>query len=78
MTLIGTGGSELTELVTDHVLSNENRNVLTTVMNGKGVPDKIGNDRRSAAPSFDQSLFVLCVQIIDLLDEVIVNEVTLL
>ncbi len=78
MTFIGTGRRELSEFVTDHVLGYENRNVLASVVNGKGVPDKVGDDCRSAAPCLDKPLFVLCVQIIDLLDEVIVNEVTLL
>jgi len=78
VTFIGSGWCELSEFVTDHVLSYKNRNVLTPVVNREGVPDEVGDDRRSAAPSFDQPLFVLCVQIIDLLDEVIVNEVTLL
>jgi hypothetical protein len=47
-------------------------------VNREGVPDEIGNDRRSAAPCFDKPLLVLRVQYGDFLDEVIVDEVTLL
>ena len=33
----GTGGSKLAELVTDHILGNVYRNVLSAVMNSKCV-----------------------------------------
>ena len=49
---------KLTELVTNHVLSNINRNKLIAVMNCDGVAYEIRRDHAGARPSLDH-LFLL-------------------
>ena len=45
MAAIGPGGSKLAELVPNHVLGHIDRHVLASVMDRKGMPDKIGEER---------------------------------
>lgn len=68
------GRGKLSEFVSDHVLRHENRHVLATVVDRKRVTDHIGKDRGSAAPSLDQPLLALLVQIEDLLHEMVVDK----
>ena len=56
MALKGSGRCELAELVTDHFLSNKNRNVLASVVDRKGVADKLRENRRRTAPCLDNLL----------------------
>ena len=52
MTLEGTGGRKLTELVSDHILGNVYRNVLLAVVNGDGVSHKILEERDQVFRTF--------------------------
>lgn len=42
-----TGGSKLTEFVSDHVFSNENLSKSFAVVNIEGVTNKVRNDQRT-------------------------------
>ena len=63
------GGSELAQLVTDHVFLNVNRNVLATVVDGDRVTDKGGEDRGAAAPGLENLLLTGLVHLFDSLDQ---------
>lgn len=52
-----TGGSKLTEFVTNHVLGNIDGDEFVPVMHSDGKADEIGGDHRSARPRFDRGLF---------------------
>src|SRR6266849_700255 len=60
------GGRELAQPVADHVLADEDRHVLTTVMNANGVADHVGIDDRRACPGADHLLLARCIQLVDL------------
>src|SRR5690606_9773842 len=64
--------------VADHRLGDVDRDVLTTVVHGDRVPDHLGDDGRAAAPRTDDPLFVLLVESLDLLQQMIVDEGALL
>ena len=49
MALEGARGGELTELVSDHVLSAVDRNELAAVVHGDGMADHVGMDGGAAA-----------------------------
>ena len=49
------GRRELAELVTDHLLGDEHRNVLVTVVDAEGESDELRQDGRAAAPNLDIS-----------------------
>lgn len=78
MTFERTSGGELTQLVPDHVFRNENRHMLESVMDRKRVTDHVGNDRGASAPSLDYPLFVLAVEIVDLLYQMVVDKISFL
>ena len=46
------GGSELAELVSDHVFRNVYRHVFSAVMNGNGMTHKLRENRGSSRPGF--------------------------
>src|SRR5437879_3890024 len=69
---------ELAELVADHGLGDVDRNVLAAVVDGDGVTDHVGDDRRAARPRLDDPLLVLGVEVVDLLQQVLVDERALL
>ena len=50
MTTEGTGGRELSELVADHVLRDEDRDELVPVVNGNRMTDEVRADHRGASP----------------------------
>ena len=50
VTLVGTGGSKLAQLVTNHVLGNVYRNVLAAVVYCDSMTDELREDRGSAGP----------------------------
>ena len=68
------GRSKFSEFVTNHVLRNEDRNVLSTVVDGKSVSDHVGGDRRSTAPSLNEPLLATIVQVKDLLHKVVIDK----
>src|SRR3954452_21952659 len=52
----GAGGCELAELVADHRLGHEDRDVLAAVVHGQRVAEHVGDDRRAARPGLDHVL----------------------
>src|SRR3954468_12784538 len=72
------GRGELAELVTDHGLGHEHRNVLATVVHRDGVTEHRGHDHRAAGPRLDDVLGALVVLSVHLLDQVVVDERALL
>src|SRR4051794_10435370 len=69
---------ELAELVPDHALGDEHRDVLATVVHRDRVPEHVGDDRRAARPGLDHLLAVLVVLVVHLLEQVVVDERALL
>ena len=60
-------GRKFTELMTDHVLGNENGIKRLTVMHQKRVADKIRCHHRAPRPRFDRFLYARAVHLVDLL-----------
>src|SRR5437588_1409519 len=69
---------ELAELVPDHRLGDEHRNVLAAVVHRDGVPDHLRHDRGTARPRSDHALVAAAVHLLDLLHEMAVDERPLL
>ena len=69
MTLVGTGGSKLAQLVTNHVLGNIYRNMLAAIVYCDGVTDELGEDRGSARPGLEDLLLALFVHFNDSFDK---------
>src|SRR5262249_38508992 len=65
------------ELVPDHRLGDEHRDVLAAVVHREGVPDEVGDDGRTPRPGLDDLLGVLLVLDVDLLEQMVVDERTL-
>src|SRR4029453_3579880 len=64
----GARGRELAELVPDHRLGHEDRDVLAAVVHGHRVPEHVGDDRRATRPGADHvlgALFVLSVHLLE-------------
>src|SRR5690606_19215626 len=78
VTLERAGRSELTELVTDHRLGHEDRDVLAAVVDRQGVAEHVGGDHRPAGPGLDDVLGSGLVLRVHLLGEVVVDERALL
>src|SRR3954470_1072466 len=78
VTAEGPGRRELAELVTDHRLGDEDRDVLAAVVHGDRVPEHLGDDHRAARPGLDHVLGALVVLDLDLLGEVAVDKRALL
>src|SRR6202044_1859575 len=57
---------------------DEHRHVLATVVDGEGMADEVGNDGRTPRPGLDDLLGVLLVLHVDLLEQMVVDERTLL
>src|SRR5690349_6977117 len=76
--LEGTGHRELAELVPDHVLVDQYRHVLATVVDGDGQAHHFGQDHRAARPGLDRTLVVGGNGGFHLLCEVQVDERTFL
>src|SRR3954449_1750528 len=74
----GARGRELAELVPDHRLGDEHRDVLAAVVHGDRVPEHVGDDRRAARPRADHVLGALVVLGVHLLEQVVVDERALL
>ena len=61
----GAGGGELAQLMTDHILSDIDGNVLLSVVNGDGVTDHIGEDRGCSGPCLDDGLLTGLIHFLD-------------
>ena len=70
--------SSRSKFVSDHVLRDKNRNVLSSVMYSESVSDHLGSDSRSATPSLDESLLALAIQVVNLLHEMVIDKETFL
>src|SRR5690606_37985180 len=69
---------ELSELVADHRLGDEHRDVLAAVVHGDRVPEHVGNDHGAPRPRLDDVLGALLVLHRHLLGQVVVDERALL
>src|SRR6476469_4407125 len=78
VTLERAGRCELAELVPDHRLGDEHRNMLAAVVHRERMPDGVGDDGRPTRPGLDDLLAVLLVLDVDLLEQMVVDERTLL
>src|SRR3954449_6821112 len=76
--LEGPRRGELAELVPDHALGDEHRDVLAAVVHGDRVPEHVGDDRRATRPRADHVLAALVVLRVHLLEQVVVDERALL
>src|SRR5690606_18846286 len=76
MTLEGPGQGELAELVANHVLVDQHRDVVAAVMDGDRETHHLRQDHRTARPGLDRLLGV--ARGLDLLDQVMVDEGALL
>src|ERR671917_230588 len=74
----GAGGRELAELVPDHRLGHEDRDVLAAVVDGDRVAEHVRDDRRTTRPGPDDVLGALVVLGVHLLEQVVVDERALL
>src|SRR5690606_28461365 len=77
VTLEGTGERELAEPVADHVLVDQDRDVHLAVVHGDGQADHLRQDHRTTRPGLDR-LLVAALRGLHLLEQVVVNEGTLL
>src|SRR5215467_4433797 len=68
------GGRELTELVADHRLGDENRDVLAAVVNRDGVAEHRRHDHGTAGPRLDDVPGALVVLGVHLFDQVVVDK----
>src|SRR3954453_12021609 len=72
--LEGPRRGELAQLVPDHALGDEHRDVLATVVHGDRVPEHVRDDRRATRPRLDHVLAALVVLVVHLLEQVVVDE----
>src|SRR5262245_50023804 len=68
------GRGEFAELVPDHLLLNEDRNVAATVVHRDRVPDHLGKDRGRARPGPDHLLGAGLVHLLDAAQEPVFHE----
>jgi len=68
VSLKGTSWSKLTELVTNHVFSYENWNMLATIVHSDSVSDHGRNEHGATRPGLDNNLGVLRILIVNLLE----------
>src|SRR5512133_538787 len=71
-------GSELAELVPDHLLRDEDGHVLAAVVDRDRVPDHLGKDRRGAGPGADHVLRARGVHRLDAVEQALFDERALL
>ena len=67
-------GRKFTELMTDHVLGNENGMKRLSVVHQKRVPDKIRCHHRAPRPGFDRFFRARVVHLVDLLQKIQLDE----
>src|SRR3954454_6027016 len=75
---VGAGGCELAQLVADHRVGHEHRNVLAAVVHGNRVADHGRNNHRATGPRLDHVVRSLVVLPVHLLHQVVVDKGTLL
>jgi hypothetical protein len=63
--------------VADHCLGDIHRDVLAPVVDGHGVANHFGDDRRTTRPGLDDLLLVRFVECVDLLEKMVVDKRTL-
>src|SRR5262245_60672839 len=68
---------ELPELVADHLLGHQHRNVLLAVVHAEGQPDELRQDGRAPAPDPDQFMPAGRARGLRLLEQIAVDERTL-
>ena len=71
-------GRKFTELMTDHVLGNENGMKYLSVMHQKRVANKIRCHHRASRPGFDRFLHARAIHLVDLLQKMQLDEGSLL
>ena len=69
-----TSGSELPELMTDHIFRNENWDERTAIVDIEGMADEVGSHRGTARPGLDRFLDIAFVELVDLLEELPLDE----
>ena len=69
MTGEGTGEDELTELVADHIFSDEDRDKGSSVVDGNGVFNEIREDSGTSGPGLDDFLLAGLILILNSLQE---------
>jgi hypothetical protein len=62
-------GSELAELVADHVLRDVHGNELVSVVDGYGVPNELRRDGGPARPGLDDLSLISGIHLIDTLHD---------
>src|SRR5262245_16683857 len=67
---------ELPELVTDHLLGHQHRNVLLAVVDAEGQPDELRQDGRAPAPDPDHFVAARPARGLRLLQQITVDERT--
>ena len=65
---------KLAELVTDHVLAYEHRDVLAAVVDGNGEADHLRHHHRAARPGLDRLAVALGGGRLDFLQQVKIDE----
>ena len=65
----GTGGGELAQLVSDHILGDIHGNVTAAVVDGDGVSDEGRENRGGTGPGLDDLLVAALVHLIDSLQQ---------
>jgi len=68
------GQGELTQLVTDHVLGNKNRDELIAIVHSQSVTDELGGNGAAPRPGFDHLLLIDPVELIDLGQQIGIDE----
>ncbi|SPF49263.1 conserved hypothetical protein [Syntrophobacter sp. SbD1] len=74
MTIKSPGRREFAQLVSNHVLADENRDELLAVVDGKGGSDEFGQDSGPARPSLDNFAVASIFSFRDLVDQMVVNK----
>jgi hypothetical protein len=65
---------KLAELMADHILGNQDGDVITTVMNGNRQTNHVRNDQRPSRPGFDRPPVIRRGSRTNLLYQMVVNE----
>src|SRR5579863_8708506 len=76
MTVKRTRRRKLAELVTDHLLGDDYRNMLLAVVDAEGQPDELRQDGRAARPNTDHLMPSGCTRGIRLLQQIAVDKWT--
>src|SRR5574343_573749 len=74
VTLERPGQRKLAELVTDHILGDEHRDMLPAIVDRDRQADELGEDRRTTRPGLDRALVIGGANGLDLVDQVRINK----